>query len=97
MSRALGEEVEILGTTVRVSSSVGVAIRADGHDPDTILSQADAAMYRAKASPEHSVEIAGTADNPRPPSGIGGRRESDAAKTAQPGLQPSIPGLGASS
>ncbi len=46
---AIGEPLEIGGQTLRVSSSIGLAnYPNDGTDADTLLANADAAMYRAK-------------------------------------------------
>ena len=46
---AIGAPLEIGGQTLRVSSSVGLAnYPNDGKDADTLLANADAAMYRAK-------------------------------------------------
>ena len=46
---AIGEPLEIAGQTLRVSSSIGLAnYPNDGKDADTLLGNADAAMYRAK-------------------------------------------------
>ncbi len=46
---AIGEPLEIGGQTLRVSSSIGLAnYPNDGKDADTLLANADAAMYRAK-------------------------------------------------
>jgi len=47
----LQEPVTVLGTEVFVGGSVGVAMYPnDGHDIDTLLMNADTAMYRAKAA-----------------------------------------------
>jgi len=47
----LNEPVTVQGTEVFVGGSVGVAMfPEDGHDIDTLLMNADTAMYRAKAS-----------------------------------------------
>ncbi len=46
---AIGVPLEIGGQTLRVSSSIGLAnYPNDGKDADTLLANADAAMYRAK-------------------------------------------------
>ena len=46
---AIGTPLEIGGQTLRVSSSIGLAnYPNDGKDADTLLANADAAMYRAK-------------------------------------------------
>jgi GGDEF domain-containing protein len=71
LSRAIGEGVEIFGQTLRIGASAGVAMRADGEDAETIMHEADAAMYRSKASLEPSIEIAGAADRRRPSGVVG--------------------------
>jgi len=49
--RLLREPVDIAGTQLVVTASVGVAVGiAAGGDPDTLLREADLAMYRAKAA-----------------------------------------------
>ena len=46
---AIGEPICLHGHDLRVTSSVGVAIYPDdGAEVDTLLGNADAAMYRAK-------------------------------------------------
>ncbi len=48
---AIAQPIEIEGTQFEVSASVGVAVApADGEDVDSLLSKADGAMYKAKAS-----------------------------------------------
>lgn len=50
LQAVLAEPVGIAGRSLMASASVGVAMfPADGRDMDTLLSRADAAMYRAKA------------------------------------------------
>ncbi len=49
MRAAISAPLEISGQTLRVSSSIGLAnYPNDGKDADTLLANADAAMYRAK-------------------------------------------------
>lgn len=45
---ALGEPIEVGGFMLRASSSIGIALRMDGEDAETLLASADAAMYEAK-------------------------------------------------
>ncbi|NYI00797.1 putative bifunctional diguanylate cyclase/phosphodiesterase [Cupriavidus plantarum] len=48
---ALREPVYVAGLTLHVSASIGIAVHpADGADQDALLTNADAAMYHAKAS-----------------------------------------------
>ncbi|CAG9172137.1 putative bifunctional diguanylate cyclase/phosphodiesterase [Cupriavidus pampae] len=48
---ALREPVYVAGMTLHVSASIGIALHpADGADQDALLTNADAAMYHAKAS-----------------------------------------------
>ncbi len=48
--KQLNEQVLLSGHTVRASASIGIAIfPQDGADSNTLVSNADAAMYRAKA------------------------------------------------
>ena len=66
---AISAPLEIGGQTLRVGSSVGLAnYPADGKDADTLLANADAAMYRAKElgrdnyqfyTPELNVKVRG--------------------------------------
>ncbi len=66
---AISAPLEIGGQTLRVSSSVGLAnYPTDGKDADTLLANADAAMYRAKDlgrdnyqfyTPELNVKVRG--------------------------------------
>jgi diguanylate cyclase (GGDEF)-like protein len=49
ITASIGEPFEIDGRSVEVGVSIGVAISSDGSsDPDHLLREADAAMYRAK-------------------------------------------------
>jgi diguanylate cyclase (GGDEF)-like protein/PAS domain S-box-containing protein len=56
VQEAIGEPFSIDGVEHRLSASVGIAL---GHgDPDALLGNADAAVYRAKAAPGAGVELA---------------------------------------
>jgi diguanylate cyclase (GGDEF)-like protein len=47
---ALAQPLDIAGREIRSSSSIGIAIfPRDGHDPDSLLKNADTAMYHAKS------------------------------------------------
>ncbi|SDD99814.1 diguanylate cyclase/phosphodiesterase [Cupriavidus sp. YR651] len=47
----LRETVQVAGHVLHVSGSIGIALHpADGQDQDTLMTNADAAMYHAKAS-----------------------------------------------
>ena len=51
LQAALGNEVELGGHQLRISLSIGVAIfPVDGSDGNTLLANADATLYRAKAA-----------------------------------------------
>ena len=45
---ALAEPIALAGDEVFVTASIGIAIARDGDTPETLLRDADAAMYRAK-------------------------------------------------
>ena len=53
---ALAEPVELTGTWVHVGASVGVAFRHGSSDPDSLMREADLAMYRAKGRGKNRVE-----------------------------------------
>lgn len=57
---AASENVEDLGRSLRLHASVGIALfPGDGHDFETLLAQADAAMYAAKAAGKNRYQLAG--------------------------------------
>ncbi|NUZ07860.1 PAS-domain containing protein [Schlegelella sp. ID0723] len=52
------QDIEVESHRVRVSASIGIAVAAEpGCDPDTLLRQADAAMYTAKARGRNQVQL----------------------------------------
>lgn len=54
----LTEPIVLNGSSTRVSASIGISIYPDNSlDPDTLLKQADAAMYRAKHLGKNRVEF----------------------------------------
>jgi diguanylate cyclase (GGDEF)-like protein len=54
----LAEPFEVLGQEVFVTASIGIALfPSDGHDSETLLSAADAAMYRAKQSRRNAYQF----------------------------------------
>ncbi|MBL8967724.1 MAG: diguanylate cyclase, partial [Spirochaetaceae bacterium] len=56
--KSLGRPVEIDGKSVRVGASVGIAIfPEDGADAETLLRNADAAMYRAKEEGRNTYRL----------------------------------------
>jgi diguanylate cyclase (GGDEF)-like protein len=52
----LGESVEIAGIRVHVGASIGLSIHQQGSDPDSLMREADVAMYAAKAQGKNRVE-----------------------------------------
>ncbi len=52
---ALAAPVEVSGTWVRVGASIGLAMRHDGIDSDSLMSEADVAMYSAKRQGKNRV------------------------------------------
>ena len=50
------------GNTFKVTASLGVAEHVDGDDEDSLISRADAVLYRAKAAGRNRVEIAACPD-----------------------------------
>ncbi len=48
LTGALALPLRIAGTDLRIGASIGIVVGARGDDPDRLLRQADAAMYRAK-------------------------------------------------
>lgn len=53
---ALAEPVAVTGTRVVVGASVGLAVREDDSDPDSLMREADIAMYTAKGRGKNRVE-----------------------------------------
>ena len=53
---ALATPVEVTGTRVLVGASIGLAMRQDGSDPDSLMREADIAMYTAKSRGKNRVE-----------------------------------------
>jgi diguanylate cyclase (GGDEF)-like protein/PAS domain S-box-containing protein len=54
----VAEEMEIQGQRLRIGLSVGIAVfPTDGEDQQTLLANADAALYRAKAAGRGSVQF----------------------------------------
>jgi diguanylate cyclase (GGDEF)-like protein len=53
---ALAAPVEINGTLAHVGASVGLAMRHDDSDPESLMRQADLAMYTAKGRGKNRVE-----------------------------------------
>jgi diguanylate cyclase (GGDEF)-like protein len=53
---ALATEVSVAGTTVRVGASAGLALRYDTSDSDSLMREADIAMYAAKRQGKNRVE-----------------------------------------
>ena len=59
---AISEPAEVAGTQVRPRASIGVALAVDADaDPETLLRDADAAMYEAKARGPNGVWLADAA------------------------------------
>jgi diguanylate cyclase (GGDEF)-like protein len=52
VARALTGTYQVIGHTVRLGVSVGVAVRENGEELDELMRRADAAMYAAKATGE---------------------------------------------
>jgi diguanylate cyclase (GGDEF)-like protein/PAS domain S-box-containing protein len=55
---AVQEPMTISGTTLEISASIGIALfPEDGNDPETLLRNADSAMYRAKESGRNTYQL----------------------------------------
>lgn len=61
--RSLGRAFSLEGTSVRIGASVGLAVMPAGTGLDTLLGNADAALYRAKAGGRGRLAVASA----RPP------------------------------
>src|SRR5262249_51864905 len=56
--RAVQEPMTIGGTTLEISASIGISLfPQDGGDPETLLRNADSAMYRAKESGRNTYQL----------------------------------------
>jgi diguanylate cyclase (GGDEF)-like protein/PAS domain S-box-containing protein len=63
---AASENLEGSGRSLRIHASVGISLfPSDGHDFDSLLSRADAAMYGAKAAGKNQLRLA--SDSPPAP------------------------------
>ena len=54
--RAVAAPAQVAATIIPVSVSIGLAVRGDTTDPDTLMRQADQAMYAAKERGKNRVE-----------------------------------------
>jgi diguanylate cyclase (GGDEF)-like protein len=52
----LAMPVEVAGTWVHVGASIGLAMRQEGSDPESLMREADVAMYSAKGRGKNRVE-----------------------------------------
>ena len=58
LAEAIHDPLDVDGTEHRLSASIGIALGAAGRrDPDSLLADADAAAYRAKAEGRGRVEV----------------------------------------
>src|SRR6185436_11115863 len=58
LTESIHEPMDVEGIEHRLSASIGIALGAAGRrDPDTLLADADAAAYRAKAEGRGRVEV----------------------------------------
>jgi len=70
---ALGAPLEVSGISVRVGASAGLAMRHDNGDSDTLMREADVAMYAAKREGKNRVQRYGHTE---PPLGVGRKRRA---------------------
>ena len=57
MRRSLTDRLDLTTGSVDLSASVGVALSSDSSDPDTLIAQADFAMYEAERMGSSAVEV----------------------------------------
>jgi diguanylate cyclase (GGDEF)-like protein len=57
IAQAWSAPFTVAGTTLHVEASTGVALSTPGMDPDALLANADAAMYRAKAGRNGAIAL----------------------------------------
>lgn len=63
---AVEQPYELSGRRVQISASIGVALfPQDGEDPETLISNADRAMYEAKNSGRNAIRFFHTGEGPR--------------------------------
>jgi diguanylate cyclase (GGDEF)-like protein len=74
--RAMAEPVRVGARTVRTDASIGVAVAAAEDDARSVLREADAAMYRAKALGRGRLEVSPAPDRPVPPMALVRQRPS---------------------
>lgn len=58
LSRAIGAPLHMHGTVVNPRASIGIAVALAPFDPERLISDADAAMYEAKADRNKTVHLA---------------------------------------
>lgn len=57
LARCLNEPVQLGGTTVFTSASIGIVLAKPGDDPERVLADADIAMYQAKEGGRGRYEV----------------------------------------